>query len=215
MNTNSRSSLANATVLHAGWSLAIFMCIGCLAVAATACLQSITVRIVHVSEEEWSTPLRDDRVYPGDTLPPRASWRQGPQIAVVLSTEESLEEVAKRSSAHHVYYTVSACSADPHRDEICSGFLYPAAGVETVDARGSDEPVVGMLYRLYVPARVSSLQTCSNMAARPNLQGEIERLAKDGMCILVGGGSMAGSGFRSNVLRIQVNEVNDQLVLAK
>jgi hypothetical protein len=136
-----------------------------------------------------------------------------PVIAVLFSTPLDMEALGKRLQIHHLYYNAFACSSIPLDAHIGSGDVYKATADEKLRLVGSQGKAGEELYKIYLPNSLKRIAKGAEVIYGLNVLEELEKVRSTGLCVVIGGANILGTGFLSNSLRVPVSVVGDTLVI--
>jgi len=177
-----------------------------------ACTESIEILIrgcrVENEEPTGGAVLPYSRTVPNSLA---QNAEPGPFITVIFSAPADLETLGRNTHIHHLYYNVFACSSVPLDARLCTGDVYRDKTDEIEPALGRNSAAAENLYKVYIPRSLQRIGKRAEVFRDLNVPAELENLRSTGMCMIIGGANMLGTGFWSKPVRVPVMVIDDFL----
>jgi hypothetical protein len=172
----SRPPRVSAGVRQSGMKQLAFL-MGIALPLTTGCTTHITVteKGHTLAEHEPSEGM----VHPYPGLDPRQSL-PGPYVAVLLSTESDLEQLAKNLT-HHLYFKILPCSQRSHNFQLVSGTVFMASEVERNRVLGPHSKQG--LYKVHIPLNLQAIVEHAKFQGTLDVPSYVEQARSDGLCI--------------------------------
>lgn len=167
---------------------------------------------VHVTQERSeivdSVPKGAITYYlgtPPETVVP--SWKRGPWLVVIMSTNTDLATIPRHLDAGHLYYRVFPCGAS-----VFGAWYYPSGYV--VDVPSTERQVLAHahgrnLYKVYIPVDLAA-EIPEQLSPEERARAT-QDFRDHGLCLALAAANMAGLGIQSNTMKLEVTLQDDPL----
>ena len=137
-------------------------------------------------------------------------------IECVFATEYDLKAIAERRGVIHLDFRLFACGSPSESDKILSGPLFNATVPDSVQQPETSSKRIRHYYKVYLPVEFSAAVTQqAAIYVEPRVEEKLANVRREGLCLKVAGYSMGGRllhrGVRSQLIRVPVELVEDQL----